>query len=147
MTTVAYRNGILAADSRAYSGDRTPVGWKAKAHRASNGILYAVSSTCVGADALLRDWIEADCPRPANDDLKPESFTLLLVKPDGGVFFANGNLALSGPLTDDFFAIGSGEQYALGAMAMGASAEEAVAVACRLDPWSGGDITVLKLEP
>lgn len=35
-----------------------------------------------------------------------------------------------------FFAIGSGRQYALGALACGASLRDAVTAACRFDPYS-----------
>ncbi len=42
-----------------------------------------------------------------------------------------------------FGAIGSGKQYAIAAMHMGASAKDAVAVACEYDPGSGNGIDVL----
>ncbi len=143
MTTIAYRDGIMAADSRAYSGDKTPIGFKAKIHRLADGTLFGVSTTSVGGDQILRRWIEAGCPVVAGDALKPESFMALMVKPDGTVWYANNNLEWSGPLLAEFWAIGSGEHFALGALAHGASAEEAVAAAIRLDPWSDGEITVL----
>ena len=46
----------------------------------------------------------------------------------------------------DFYALGSGEQFALGAMAMGADAEQAVIVACQFDPWSRGPFQIERLE-
>lgn len=49
-------------------------------------------------------------------------------------------------IKDGFYAVGSGGPYALGAMAMGASPEEAVAIAARFDPGTGGEVEVLKLE-
>lgn len=42
-------------------------------------------------------------------------------------------------------AVGSGQNYALGALEFGASPEAAVAIACRRDPYSGGDIAVESL--
>lgn len=42
------------------------------------------------------------------------------------------------------FAAGSGCDYAYGAMAMGATAEEAVRAAIRFDVGCGGEITVLR---
>lgn len=146
MTTIAYRDGVLAADSRAYSGDKVPIGFKKKIHRLVDGARFGVSTTSVGGDQLIRRWIEGGCKEVANDSLKPESFTAILVKADGSVFYANNNLEWSGPLSAEFIAIGSGEQFALGAMAMGATAEEAVEAAIRLDPWSDGEITVLRRE-
>ena len=38
---------------------------------------------------------------------------------------------------NDFWAVGSGEEYALGAMAMGASAAQAVEVASQFDVYTG----------
>lgn len=49
-------------------------------------------------------------------------------------------------IKDQFYAIGSGGPYALGAMAMGASPEEAVAIASRFDPGTGSEIEVLQLK-
>lgn len=147
MTTVVYRNGVMAGDRRAYGGDKTPVGSKTKIQRLQDGTLFGCSSNNVGADAMLRRWIEAGCPAPESGDLKPDSFELILVRPSGEVFMANGNLDLTGPLEADFYAIGSGSQYALGAMAMGAGPERAVEIACDMDIWSGGGADALSLEP
>ena len=41
-----------------------------------------------------------------------------------------------------YFAWGSGAKYALGAMAKGASAEEAINIACQFDPYSGNGVTL-----
>lgn len=147
MTTVVYRDGVMAADSRAYSGDKVPIGFKTKIHRMADGTLLGVSTTSVGGDALIRRWVEGGCQPVTNDTLKPASFTALMVDPAGALFYANDNMEWSGPLDAKFIAIGSGEQFALGAMHMGASAEEAIAAAIALDPWSDGAITVLRREP
>lgn len=147
MTTVAYRDGVLAADSRAYSGDKVPIGTKAKIHRLEDGTIYGISTNNVGGDAVLRRWVEGGCLPADSGDLKPDSFELLVVRPSGEVFYANGNLDLTGPLSAQFWSIGSGNEYALGAMARGADAEDAVRVGCELDPWSDGPITILRLEP
>ena len=45
----------------------------------------------------------------------------------------------------DCWAIGSGAQAALGAMYMGATPEEAAEVACAIDPFCGGPVTVERL--
>jgi hypothetical protein len=44
-----------------------------------------------------------------------------------------------------FWAIGRGAQAALGAMYMGATPEEAAQVACAVDPYCSGPITVERL--
>lgn len=147
MTTIAYRDGVLAADRRAYSGGKSPIGLKTKVERLKDGSLLGVSSTVVGASTQIRDWVERGCPLPAPDDLQPESFELLLIRPSGEVFYACNAPTLTGPLEAAFLAVGSGSDYALGAMSMGASAVEAVEVAASHDPWTGGGVNSLLLHP
>lgn len=45
----------------------------------------------------------------------------------------------------EYLAIGSGQDFALGAMAHGATAEEAVWCACKHDPHSGGPVVVYQI--
>lgn len=142
MTTIVYRAGILAADSRAYSGDKTPIGTKAKIHSLEDGTIYGVSTNNVGGDRIIGDWVKGGCKEPG--DVKPDSFSMLLIDPLGQVFFANDNMSLSGPLTGEYFAIGTGREYALAAMFLGASAEDAVNVAKEFDVWSGGPVMTLE---
>lgn len=145
MTTIAYKNGVLAADSRAYSGQRMPIGEKDKIHRLRDGSIFGVSTASVGGDALVRAWIEDGC-RPADKDQPiPGDFVLILVKPNGELFYAKDNLSLTGPLDAPYIAVGTGAEYAMGAMEMGADACTAVEVATRLDPFSGGTVSTLRL--
>lgn len=48
-------------------------------------------------------------------------------------------------LKNDFYAIGTGANFAIAAMHLGCSPSEAVAIACEFDPQSSGPIDVLKL--
>lgn len=137
MTTIVYRNGIMAADGRAYGGDKVPIGTKCKITRLEDGTLVAVSSTIVGAMGLIVDWYKNGA-KEKGDDILPDKFTMLAVKPNGEGFMANNIAALTGPLRADYWAIGSGEEYALGALAYseGCNAIAAVKAACELDVWS-----------
>lgn len=135
MTTIAYRAGVMAADSRGYSGNRTPVGSKAKIERLEDGTLIGASCTIAGGAEAIRKWYCDGMPKEPAYAL-PEAFTLLIVKPNGEALYGNDAHMLAGPLTADFYAIGSGCDYALGAMEMGADAKTAVEVACKLDVWS-----------
>lgn len=146
MTTIVYRNGVLAGDRRAYSGEKTPIGSKRKVHRLEDGTLFGCSSSNVGADALIKRWIAKGCPPPEGGEPIPDHFQVLIVRPNGEVFYAKNNLDLSGPLEAPFFAIGSGEAFALGALEMGASAVQAVEIACRLDPWTGNGVDQVGLS-
>jgi len=69
---------------------------------------------------------------------------VLMVKPNGELFLAEDGLYFSGPIQCEYHAVGSGAKYALGAMAVGASAAQAVEVAARFDPHCGGAVLVME---
>lgn len=133
MTTIAYRDGVMAADSRAYSGDKHPIGNKVKVRRLENGTLIGCSTTVVGGGERVLDWYEGGMD---SEEEVPESFQLVVVKPNGEIYIGTGSTYLSGPLEAEFIAIGSGEQYAHGALMAGADAVDAVGIACRCDAWT-----------
>ena len=144
MSVVAYRNGKLAADSRAYGGDYiTSPGQKRKIHRLLDGSMVGVTSAVVGMPERYVAWLNAG----ANPDKwgagSPDG-CMLMIKPNGDVFIAVDGLFFSGPIQCAYHAIGSGSKYAMGAMAMGASAEAAVKVACQFDSHCGGEVMVLE---
>lgn len=144
MTTIAYRDGVMAADTRAYSATRFPVGQKVKIKRLDDGTLIGCSSVVPGQGEAVINWYAAGAD-PTAPPIVESKTSLLAIKPNGEVFFANDSWFISGPLTGEFFAIGSGNEYALGAMAMGASAERAIEIACDLDVWSAKPVMVLRL--
>lgn len=43
MTTVVYRDGVMAADSRAYAGYNTTLGSKSKIRKLADGTLLTIS--------------------------------------------------------------------------------------------------------
>lgn len=142
MTTIAYRDDVLAADTQITCGG-TIDGWVQKAFR-KRELLYATSGSSGLGDAFLT-WVakgmEGDAPSLKGD------------KDDNG---AHGYLFPGGDRVvwryDDvwathhapFFAYGSGAEIALGAMLAGATAEEAVRAAAQRDTATGGEITVLR---
>lgn len=66
------------------------------------------------------------------------------LQPDG--IYLYGPSGARYRIKDEFYAIGSGGPYAMGAMAMGATPEEAVAIASRFDPGTGGEVEVFNLK-
>lgn len=143
MTTIAYRNGIMAADSRAYSGDRRPIGSKEKVKRLSNGGLFAATSVKPGLSE--RFFRLVDSTGVTSDFSEDFDITALVVLPSGEVYYYAGSKSFSGPLTGEYFAIGSGEDYAMAAMEMGAGPERAVEVATKFDVFSAPPVTVMRL--
>lgn len=136
MSTIAYRNGIMAADTRAYGGRGEPTpGRKVKVHRLDDGSIVGVSTATLGLSERFVAWLRAGA-NPKEFDAKFD-MRAVMVKPSGQLYVADDTPYFSGPMETDYYAIGSGAGYAMGAMAMGATAEEAVRVACEHDPHSG----------
>lgn len=144
MTTIVYRNGILAADSRAYAGSKTPVGTKRKIRRLEDGSLFGCSSSRVGQpENIARMVQEHGVGKTFEKDVPAQ---VIVIQPDGAIYLFNDGDSFSGPIQSEFLAIGSGEEFATGALLNGASAAQAVEIAIRCDPWSDGPILTLMLN-
>lgn len=134
MTTIAYRDGIMAADSGCfndglYEGEVDKI-WMLPA--------VGMLGCCGEYGAILKvvEWLMKGGEPARKPRLSRESaFAGLLVKLDGEVMHYQLGLR---PLriAADFHAIGSGREIAIGAMATGASAVRAVEIACHYDRMS-----------
>lgn len=141
MTAIAYRDGIMAADS-AERSQGTLLGYAKKIARLSDGTLVAgagQASACVKFVA----WISGG--EDGKLDIQAEDFAALVVKPDGRVFrYDKEGFALE--INGEFHAEGCAYKLLIGAMAAGASAEEAVNIAVQYDGYCGGDVQVERLN-
>lgn len=150
MSTVVYHaeSRTMAADSRGYSGDQTPIGAKIKVFRLRSGPyvggLLGVTTSVVGAGELVCSVLEME--QPDETRLGGREFVALLVLPNGEVYLAENAVCFSGPLEAPYYAIGSGKKFALGALDMKASAERAVQAAINNDIWSGPPIRAWHLD-
>lgn len=149
MSTFAYRDGLFAADSRAYAGNPRFIGHKSKLFVFQDGTIVGCSTTQPGFAEAFADWVNAGAnANPSETPILGEAgFEALVVRADGSVFYYNDGFYPSGPLAAEFYAIGSGAEYALGAMERGATAFEAVQIACKYDRWSAEPISQALLEP
>lgn len=147
MTTIVWRDGTLAADTRAYSGSPTPIGYKRKIFEGPDGSLYGISTPQPGFSEQIAAWLMAPVDEKADTmpQMAEKGFQALEITPEGDVYYYCDSFHPSGPLMGPWFAIGSGEDYAVGALRMGATAEEAVEVGMEFDPWTGGDVVRLRL--
>lgn len=137
MTTITFKDGVLAADSQA-TRDNTRTGFATKLFRLDDGERAALLGCAADAYALL-DWYRAGKDRP-----QPEAKegSLVVVEAGGEIMIYQDGYHQPAP-TAPFHAWGSGMDFALGAMWAGASAKEAVEIAVGLDTYSGGPVTVL----
>lgn len=135
MTTIAYRDGVMAADSRV-SGGGIHRGVVDKIIVLDDGSLLGCCGPA-GVDVMVAMWLEQGAP-PSNMPRVPDGtdFHAILVRPSGDVKVISPSLIIQ-RLVAQFVATGSGNEIALGAMAMGASAIRAVEIACELDVHSG----------
>ncbi|GAC1333102.1 MAG: hypothetical protein NVSMB20_05320 [Bradyrhizobium sp.] len=140
MTTIAYRDRTLASDSISTLGAIATCHFR-KIARAPDGTLVAAAGGTLACGALLR-WVDGGMAGPLG--LSNDDFTALAVNQDGELHFLSGDGSLT-RIEADFFAIGSGSELALGAMAAGVSARRAVEIACQFDGHSGGEIRVVAL--
>lgn len=135
---VSITHGCLAADSRV-STDGSMWGVN-KAKRIGRSLVAAAGDW----DDVLKFWELIEKKKKnvgLTDDSEVEGIEL---SPTGIYLYSSSGKRY--PIRDAFFAIGSGAPYALGAMAMGANPEEAVQIASKFDPATGGSIDVLQLK-
>lgn len=146
MSVVVYKDGILAADTCAYGGrGQTSPGQKAKIHRLEDGTRVGIVSAMIGEPERFLAWLKAGEDRTNWTGDKPD-FRALIIRPNGDVFLADDSIWFSGPIECTSYAIGSGGDYAMGAMAMGASAKQAAYVACDLDQCTNAPVQTLEPE-
>jgi ATP-dependent protease HslVU (ClpYQ) peptidase subunit len=140
MTIIVYRDGVMAADTASFvcGGDVRIPGATKKIHRLADGGIFGGAGKSFALQTV-REWLNGDRKGtiPAGNDA-----TAVWVRPDDSVAVIDGDYVeeFKGP----FFAVGSGAAAALGAMYAGATATEAVRIAGMVDPFCGGEITVLR---
>lgn len=150
MTTVAYKNGVMAADTMMSRGNEFAMG-AVKIFKTGR-FLVGVSGAYANMEAFRNFLTEhEDEVRDAGDlcrywDDAPDygGFCALLVDAQGRIWTAVDAPPVLVPASFD--AIGSGGPYAMGAMQVGASAQDAVRAARKLDVHTGGNITIVRLN-
>ena len=140
MTTIAYRDGVLAGDTQVSGGIKT---YSPKVFTTKGGQLVGGAGDLVSVLVFV-DWVGR--PKSERPDLShDDDFEALVISPDGGVEWWDNTLRPV-PVPEPFYAIGSGELAAMGAMERGASAEEAVEAGIKWDSQSGGTVVAVRLK-
>lgn len=141
MTTIVYRDGVLAADSLATMGDTKIHGRYMKIRRIGTHLVGTAGSVADSENFInwLKHGEEGDLPPKGN-------YSALIVDPRGRVREIENGSVLPVPRGAKFFAIGSGAPYAMGALYAGASAAEAVKIAAKIDTNTGLPVKTLKID-
>lgn len=140
MTTIAYRSGVLAADSR-------------ETNEHDNGTSFVVSDRCAKLYRLPDGSVIGCAGSSENGHVLVNALKKKLATPKlehteamhvtkKGVFLYEGSTWL--PMRDEFYAIGSGAGYAIAAMKAKADAVTACKIGAEMDPCSGGRIKSLR---
>ncbi len=143
MTVIAYRDGVLAADSGVYtSGSALFAGTRTKVVKCPDGALCGATGIS-GDCADFTAWCAAG--RFGSFAKLDDGFLGVLIQPDGEVRFYNDRAQWYG-VEAPFVAIGIGDAVATGAMHMGATAIQAVEAAITWSVWCGGPVQSVRLE-
>lgn len=141
MTTFAYRDGVLASDSAVVCSG-TYGGSTQKIFASKQGGLVAASGD-LAALASFKKWVEEKHCKGGVPEMSA-SYSALWIKPNGEVFIIELDAAVQ--VEVPFIAGGSGSDIAMGAMAAGATAEQAVQIAAMFDTSTQLPVQVARLE-
>ncbi|EXF95790.1 proteasome subunit beta [Pseudomonas fluorescens HK44] len=140
MTTIAYKDGVIAYDSRITSGTQISYDDYEKCVE-RDGVQFVIT----GHTSDYAKLTGAYFGEPATDI----SASAMAVE-DGQVWYIGHDddtgIWKSIILADKSYAIGSGSSHALTAMDMGASAYQAVEMAMKRDSCTGGKIRTLTVK-
>lgn len=137
MTTIVANRTGMAADRRVTG---VPMFRTSKIFRVRGSIIGFAGNT----EQALRfiEWRRTPEAKPTFTETA--DFLALELSPDGRLTYW-GTEMVGIAIEDDFYAIGSGAAFALGAMAMRASPKHAIEVAARYDSSTGSDVQTLTL--
>lgn len=141
MTTIAYKDGVIAYDSRQTRNDRI-VSDSAPKCQVVDGVSFFLSGAVCDEKALIAAYFGTPSPAPVEcSGYVVDGGKLILVGHDDKTGIWKQDLEPSNP-----DAIGSGAAYALAAMDMGATAEDAVRAAMKRDIYTGGAVRTVLIE-
>ena len=135
MTTIAYDGKSIAADSQGTCGfiEQSPF---TKIFEVDD--YYIAGSGSYSTILAIVDWFRNGRPQGQIPEFDKDSLSgLFVVDKETKMLEVYGAKTLKFPTTSFSNApnaLGSGEEFAMGALLSGASASQAVLVACRLDP-------------
>ena len=140
MTTVAYKSGIIAYDSRFTCGDIIEDDHADK-RIDRDGKTFFLSGSCSDWEYLIDSYINGKAVKDKID-------AKCLVVDSGNLYSAavsDGELWKCIERAGNPIAIGSGKNFALAFMDTGMTAEEAVRATCNRDIYTGGTIRTFKI--
>ncbi|MFZ4825663.1 proteasome subunit beta [Pseudomonas putida] len=140
MTTIAYKDGVIAYDSR-QTRNGAIVSDDVVKCQVVDGVSFFLSGAVCDEKALIAAYFGTPSPVPVEcSGYAVDGGRLLMVGHDDKTGVWRQELDLANP-----DAIGSGSPYAIAAMDMGASAEGAVHAAMKRDIYTGGKVRTVRI--
>lgn len=145
MTTLVFDGKTLACDRRMGPGYNVPKIFKLKDGRYASG--------CGNYDYILEIvyWLNCGAPRddrPSLPDTNGDAVAdVVVVNKKGLVSWLTWPFLREQRLTETRVAFGSGSEFAMGALAMGATARQALKIAHRFDPHTGLGFDCVRIVP
>ena len=138
MTTIAYKDGVIAYDSRETKGSIIHTD-EANKKRELDGVYFFLCGDNCGYKDVMSEWFCSTTKTLLNvcGIAVDEEGTLWEFGNDDG--FWRDRINLSEP-----YVYGSGSSFALTAMDLGLSAKDAVKMAIKRDVYSGGKVNTFK---
>lgn len=141
MTTIAYKDGVIAYDGRQTRNDRIVSDSAAKC-KVVDGVSFFLTGTVCDENALISAYFGTASPSPVEcSGYAVDAGKLMMIGHDDTTGIWKQDLDPANP-----DAMGSGAQYALAAMDMGASAEDAVRAAMKRDIYTGGAVRTVTIK-
>jgi hypothetical protein len=139
MTTIAYnhKDKQIAVDGRLVKGSHTIITDELNKIKEKDGRVFIMSGDSASIEKLVKNYPDIKGTLSCSGFLVEDKKVNWVVFDDDGINITSCDWSETA---------GSGCDHALTAMDMGASAADAVKMACKRDPFSGGDILVYCVE-
>lgn len=147
MTAIAYRDGVMAADSLDQTTMGVKNGYVRKIAKRDDGALIGCAGAAGDCERLIDAFLEnrIDDEEPTRD--KDNGYAALIIEPDGSIWRLTEIARKFRQPSAPFHTEGCAYAILVGAMAAGSTAEEAVRIAIEWDTRCGGDVHVERLGP
>ena len=143
MTTIVYKDGVLAGDTLISEGDHF-YGHRSKIFDLELWIV-GIAGASMLYDEFLKFVMGHEFNKEAFKAADLQFKAIVIDKHTKKVSCYEKELIEDGDIKTDFIAFGSGAAIAKGALLMGATAKQAVECAAKLDHYTGGEIQEIKV--
>lgn len=142
MTAIAYRDGVMAADTMMVLDEHVKLLNDVKVVSVKGHLIGISGNNCPSNEDFVKWFFGKDKGKAW---AAPRSFGAIVVTPDNKIELWDETGACTS-LNEEFWAVGSGKEFAIGAMEAGATAIQAVRIAIKRCPTVSGKVIHRKLK-